>query len=305
MNYSLKKIKSRLEEEGMVVSKTSLCLLIKTYQTMGFIADYQPTCPPKKLRDNHYWFINDCMVKANLHRKLMEAFPELSGSVKQARWELGWVAKKSLAMSCQEIPVPQSPGHLNCQPWGQEKRLLRCQKQIDGGDLDFEDVICTDECTIQLEYHRKFCFRKAGQLVRYRVTYGLGIVLPRWFSQPYPLLMSWNLGFCHYWTLLILKAIDIYMQDKDSKHTSQYAQWWFEEKGVNWWKTPASSPDLNPIELFWHALKEYTRKEFKPRNLSELKAGYQKVLELTDCRHLCKVHWTFGKSYYRVGRLYM
>jgi len=95
------------------------------------------------------------------------------------------------------------------------------------------------------------------------------------------------------------------MQDKDSKHTSQYAQWWFEEKGVNWWKTPASSPDLNPIELFWHALKEYTRKEFKPRNLSELKAGYQKVLELTDCRHLCKVHWTFGKSYHRVGRLYM
>ena len=46
-----------------------------------------------------------------------------------------------------------------------------------------------------------------------------------------------------------------YMQDNDPKHTSRYAQWWYENNEINWWKTPASSPDLNPIELIWHTSK--------------------------------------------------
>ena len=27
----------------------------------------------------------------------------------------------------------------------------------------------------------------------------------------------------------------------------------------NWWRTPAESPDMNPIENMWHELKEYIR----------------------------------------------
>ena len=42
---------------------------------------------------------------------------------------------------------------------------------------------------------------------------------------------------------------------------------------MNWFKIPASSPDLNPIELMWHALKDYLRNEYKPKNLGELKSG--------------------------------
>ena len=64
-----------------------------------------------------------------------------------------------------------------------------------------------------------------------------------------------------------------FQQDNDPKHTSCYAQWWYREKGINWFKTPASSPDLNLIELIWHSLKEYLRIEFKPRNLAQLKTG--------------------------------
>ena len=42
---------------------------------------------------------------------------------------------------------------------------------------------------------------------------------------------------------------------------------------MNWFKTPASSPDLSPIELMWHALKDYLWNEYKPKNLGELKSG--------------------------------
>ena len=59
----------------------------------------------------------------------------------------------------------------------------------------------------------------------------------------------------------------------DPKHTSRYAKEWYLDQGVNWWKTPAASPDLNPIENVWHALKDYLRKDFKPRNLSQLREG--------------------------------
>lgn len=39
-----------------------------------------------------------------------------------------------------------------------------------------------------------------------------------------------------------------FMQDNDPKHTSQVAQSFFSEHGINWWKTAPESPDLNPIE---------------------------------------------------------
>ena len=64
-----------------------------------------------------------------------------------------------------------------------------------------------------------------------------------------------------------------FMQDNDPKHTSRLAKSFFEEKSVNWWKTPAESPDLNPIENLWHELKEYIRREVKPHIKEELVEG--------------------------------
>ena len=63
------------------------------------------------------------------------------------------------------------------------------------------------------------------------------------------------------------------MQDNDPKHTSCAAQRWMEDDGVNWWRTPAESPDLNPIENSRHELKEYIRREVKPKTKSELVNG--------------------------------
>ena len=77
------------------------------------------------------------------------------------------------------------------------------------------------------------------------------------------------------------------MQDNDPKHTSRYIQVFFEEEGVNWWKTPAESPDCNPIENLWHELKEYIRREVKPSTKGELTAGineFGKSVDVTKCQ---------------------
>ena len=39
-------------------------------------------------------------------------------------------------------------------------------------------------------------------------------------------------------------------QDNDPKHTRKFIQNFFLQNGINWWKSPAESPNLNPNEKF-------------------------------------------------------
>lgn len=87
-----------------------------------------------------------------------------------------------------------------------------------------------------------------------------------------------------------------FMADNDPKHTSRHAQRYLEEKQINWWRTPAESPDLNPIENMWHELKEYIRREVKPKTKEELIDGIEafwSTVDIDKCRkyirHLRKV----------------
>ena len=87
-----------------------------------------------------------------------------------------------------------------------------------------------------------------------------------------------------------------YMQDNDPKHTSKYAKTFMENHNINWWKTPAESPDANPMENLWHELKEYIRRVVKPKNKDELVEGIKEfwgTVTIQKCikyiRHLQKV----------------
>ena len=60
-------------------------------------------------------------------------------------------------------------------------------------------------------------------------------------------------------------------QDNDPKHTSKFIQNFFLQNGINWWKSPAESLNLNLIEKVWGSMKTYLRDKYKPRNHPELK----------------------------------
>ena len=85
------------------------------------------------------------------------------------------------------------------------------------------------------------------------------------------------------------------MQDNDPKHTSIHVQEWMANNNINWWRTPAESPDMNPIENLWHEM-EYIRREVKPRTKDELVQGikdFWNTVHVQKCtkyiRHLRKV----------------
>ena len=57
-----------------------------------------------------------------------------------------------------------------------------------------------------------------------------------------------------------------FVQDNDPKHSSCRVQGFFSERNINWWKVPPECPDA---ENLCHELKEFVRREVKPKTKDE------------------------------------
>ena len=60
--YTISKIQAHLAKEDLTVSKKSLCLLMKKYRITGPVADHRTVKPLRKLTDEHYRFLDECMA---------------------------------------------------------------------------------------------------------------------------------------------------------------------------------------------------------------------------------------------------
>ena len=50
-------------------------------------------------------------------------------------------------------------------------KVKRLAWAVENQDDDFDDVIWSDECTVQLENHRRFCCRKVGHAPKPKPKY--------------------------------------------------------------------------------------------------------------------------------------
>ena len=73
----------------------------------------------------------------------------------------------------------------------------------------------------------------------------------------------------------------VYFKDNDSKHKSKSTRQWMDENGVtpHVMITPASSPDINPIENVWSTMKDFLQRTVKPKTKDQLIDGIKTYWE--------------------------
>lgn len=194
-----------------------------------------------------------------------------------------------------------------------EKRLLWCHQQLVNHEK-FKDVIWSDECSVMIERRRK-TNRRAGNPRKLKPKPKHPLKVHIWgaisMKGASPLVIfTENLTAIRYGKILESGLVPFirakfphhhrFQQDNDPKHRSRYIEEFMKSKKIYWWKTPAESPDLNPIEKVWGSMKNYLRNVYfrcqENRSLAGLKTGiknFWKTLKPKTCRkyinHIRKV----------------
>jgi transposase len=152
-------IRHRLREEGIDASRECIHRFIQRYKLTGCIQRKRASGRPSKVTSEVRKLVDDIMEEDDettahqIHRKLQARGFNLSlRTILRCRKALGWNYRGSAY--CQMIRQANKAKRLE---WAQ-------QNQSD----NFEDVIWTDESTIQMETHRRFCCRKKTQKPRYK-----------------------------------------------------------------------------------------------------------------------------------------
>ena len=155
------------------------------------------------------------------------------------RWrtELGWTSK----------------GTSYCQMIRDQNKVKRLEWAKNNFDMTFDDVIYTDETTVQIETHRRTCCYKRGQKPRYKPKPKHPIKVHVWAGISH----RGRTNLCIFegkmnaelFVSILDKTLlpfirDVYpdrhrfVQDNDPKHCSKYARKFYEDNNINWWPVP-------------------------------------------------------------------
>ena len=147
-------IAKRLREEGMKASRRGIAKFLHRYETTGSIARKAGSGRPTKVTTEikavveQQMQLDDETSAVQLHALLLSKGYSISlPTILRCRSALGWTFR----------------GSSYCQLIREANKTKRLEWAIAHRNDDFDDVIWTDETSVQLETHRRFCCRKLGQ----------------------------------------------------------------------------------------------------------------------------------------------
>ena len=157
--YNIAKV---LEEEGIKVSRFGVHKFLVTYRETGSVQRRSGSGRLSKVTMQVKELVEEQMQKDDettayqLHHLLVENGIEISlKTVLRCCTTLGWTFR----------------GSAYCQLIRDANKVKRLQWSEEHKDDNFDDVIWTDEATVQLETHRRFCCRKIGQAPKPKPRY--------------------------------------------------------------------------------------------------------------------------------------
>ena len=271
--WSPKAIQRKFNDEGQLAGWSTIKDVIKKYQRgdIGYsVPEEQPIPRFNKIYDDDIAviqaaFSENCRQSSRdiMRRLACRGTNASKSTVKKAIKAAGFTATKP--RYCQMIRAPNK-----------EKRVEFCKQLLDTND-NFNDVIWSDECSIQLHDNK---------VVIYRPTDGLAEMVSQ-PKHPYKIHVWGGISRRGSTNLLIFDGIlkkeffvehilkntllpfirstfpdgHRFQQDNDPKHKSKLAQEFMKDNQINWWNIwPSESCDINPIEMLWNQLKRYLSK---------------------------------------------
>jgi len=281
-------------EDGIRVSKQGIRKFLVRYTETGKISRKPGSgCPPKIMPALQHLIDlrmqeDDETTATQLQSLLAHhgVYVSLS-TILRSRKQLGWNFR----------------GSAYCQLIREANKIKRLEFALANSNDTFEDVIWSDESTIQLETHRRRCYRKRGEKphLKPRPKHPIKVHVWAGISKKGATGICIFEGtmdaalFCDILRRTLLPFISEkfpgshrLMQDNDPKHTSRAAQQFYATVGINWWRTPPESPDINPIENVWHELKEFIRQKVKPTSKAELVNGINRFWATMTPQKCCR-----------------
>ena len=210
-----------------------------------------------QLLSNHMAVETDWNVRFILIAKIFVSYNA------QERWVSG-------GLMC----IQQQPCHViraGISWWGTPSLLVRMtgsqiwQKKGQLTSVQTHELL-TAKSTFQLECHCRKCSRKkkAPRKLKYRHKHPAKVHMWTGISKEgattHIVLFSGIMNATKYGDILAAALVPFIrekypnqhrlFQDNDPKHTSKYIQNFFATNNINWWKSPAETPDLNSLNYY-------------------------------------------------------